>query len=172
MIILNVVSVWKQVRVSIAMLGRENIFRSFKNNILLILAFCSVSALGLAHEGATGIVKERMDNYSRNQENLKAIYSHLKQDDLNAIAPLAKEIRDWAKAMPEYFPEGTDGAPSEASPKIWNDFDGFKLAAKANAEAADSLYNSALEGNKADVLEALKRTAASCAGCHKVYRLK
>ena len=40
--------------------------------------------------------------------------------------------------MHEYFPEGTDGKPSEASPQIWEDFTGFKLAAKANAEAADS----------------------------------
>ena len=139
--------------------------------LLVIIGLCSFSLLSFAHEGATGIVKERMDRFSKNQENLKQIKPLLRNGDLNSIAPLALEIRDWANEMHEYFPEGTDGKPSEASTKIWEDFDGFKLAAKANAEAADSLYNAALSGNKKDVLKSLKETASTCSGCHKVYRL-
>ena len=139
--------------------------------LLVIIGLCSLSLVSFAHDGATGIVKERMDRFSKNQENLKQIKPLLRNGDLNSIAPLALEIRDWANEMHEYFPEGTDGKPSEASTKIWEDFDGFKLAAKANAEAADSLYNAALSGNKKDVLKSLKETASTCSGCHKVYRL-
>ena len=139
--------------------------------LLVIIGLCSFSLVSFAHDGATGIVKERMDRFSQNQENLKQMKSLLKNGDLTSIAPLALEIRDWAIEMHEYFPEGTDGKPSEASTKIWEDFDGFKLAAKANAEAADSLYNAALSGNKKDVLKSLKETASACSGCHKVYRI-
>jgi cytochrome c556 len=139
--------------------------------LLVIIGLCSFSLVSFAHDGATGIVKERMDRFSQNQENLKQMKSLLKNGDLTSIAPLALEIRDWAIEMHEYFPEGTDGKPSEASTKIWVDFDGFKLAAKANAEAADSLYNAALSGNKKDVLKSLKETASTCSGCHKVYRI-
>jgi len=139
--------------------------------VLVMIGLCSFSLVSFAHDGAKGIVKERMDRFSQNQENLKQIKSLLKNGDLTSIAPLALEIRDWAIEMHEYFPEGTDGKPSEASPQIWEDFTGFKLAAKANAEAADSLRNAALSGNKGNVLEALKQTASTCAGCHKVYRL-
>ena len=139
--------------------------------LLVIIGLCSFSLVSFAHDGATSIVKERMDRFSQNQENLKQIKSLLKNDNLDSIAPLALEIRDWAIEMHEYFPEGTDGKPSEASSKIWEDFDGFKLAAKAKAEAADSLYNAALSGNKKDVLKSLKETASTCSGCHKVYRL-
>lgn len=73
--------------------------------------------------------------------------------------------------MREYFPEGTAGKPFEASPELWEDFEGCKLAAISNAEAADNLNNAAMSGNKGDVFEALKQTAATCSGCHKVYRL-
>ena len=42
---------------------------------------------------------------------------------------------------------------------------------QSNAEAADNLNNAAMSGNKGDVFEALKQTASTCSGCHKVYRL-
>ena len=74
-----------------------------------------LSAAAMAHSGAT-IIKERMDFFKRSKDNMKAINMHLRGGDYRAIVPLAEDIRDWASKMPDYFPQGSDGKPSEAAP--------------------------------------------------------
>jgi len=125
----------------------------------------------MAHNGATGIVKERMDLFSRNKDHLKAIKAHFAADDLPAIIPLAEQIRDFAADMPSYFPEGSDEAESEAAPEIWVDFDGFTAAAAQNFTAADNLVKAAMAGDKTGAMTAFQATAASCKSCHKSFRI-
>ena len=127
--------------------------------------------LALAHSGATGIVKERMDMFKKNQDNLKAIKSHIRSGDYESIVKLADEIRDWAVKMPEYFPEGSNEKPSEASPAIWTDFDGFKDAAMKNETAATQLISAAKAGDQKAVVDGFKAVAASCKSCHQSYKL-
>ena len=91
--------------------------------------------------------------------------------DLEAIVPLATQIRDWAEKMPDYFPAGSDGKPSEASPQIWLDFSGFERAANANYKAANQLVIAAKAGDSQAAINAFKTTAATCKSCHKSYRL-
>ena len=132
---------------------------------------CGLSMLAYAHSGATGIVKERMDFFTQNKDNLKAIKTHLRDGDLGAIVPLATQIRDWAEKMPAYFPAGSDGKPSEASPQIWLDFSGFERAASANYQAANELVLAAEDGDSKAALNAFKATASTCKSCHKSYKL-
>jgi cytochrome c556 len=132
---------------------------------------CGFSVLAYAHSGATGIVKERMDFFTQSKDNLKAIKTHFRNGDLDAIVPLAKQIRDWAEKMPAYFPAGSDGKPSEASPQIWLDLSGFKRAANANYQAANQLMIAAKAGDAEAAINAFKTTAATCKSCHKSYRL-
>ena len=141
--------------------------------ILIVLAIITPGDFdfAFAHSGAKGIVKERMDLFSQNKDNLKAIKSYLGINDLNSVVPLAREIRDWAQKMPEYFPEGSDGTPSEASPEIWLNFEGFKKSAFANRDAAKKLMSAAAEGNKSATIKAFKATASTCKSCHKSFRL-
>ena len=132
---------------------------------------CGFSMLAYAHSGATGIVKERMDFFTQSKENLKAIKTHFRNGDLDAIVPLATQIRDWAKKMPTYFPVGSDGKPSEASPQSWLGFSGFERAANANYQAANQLVIAAKAGDSKAAINAFKATAATCKSCHKSYRL-
>ena len=125
----------------------------------------------LAHSGATGIVKERMDMFKKNQNNLKAIKSYIRSEEYHSIIKLADEIRDWAVKMPEYFPEGSDKKPSEASPAIWTDFDGFKNAAMKNETAAKQLIAAANAEDQKAVVNGFKAVAASCKSCHQSYKL-
>ena len=129
------------------------------------------ATLCLAHGGATGIVKERMDMFKKNQGNLKAIKSHIGSEDYGSIVKLADEIRDWAVKMPEYFPEGSNEKPSEASPAIWTDFDGFKNAAMKNETAAKQLIAAAKAEDQKAVVDGFKAVAASCKSCHQSYKL-
>jgi len=132
---------------------------------------CGFSMLAYAHSGATGIVKERMDFFTQSKDNLKAIKTHFRNGDINAIVPLATQIRDWAEKMPAYFPAGSDGKPSEASPQIWLDFSGLERAANANYQAANQLVIAAKAGDSEAAINAFKTTAATCKSCHKSYRL-
>ena len=111
------------------------------------------SVLAYAHSGATGIVKERMDFFTQNKDNLKAIKTHFQNGDLDAI------------------PAGSDGKPSEASPQIWLDFSGFERAANANYQAANQLVIAAKAGDRKAAIKAFKATAATCKSCHKSYKL-
>ena len=150
---------------------------TISNNISFFLSFVTILVIGsvavpaVAHKGATGIVKERMDYFDRNKDNLKAIQGYLKKEDYQSIKPLALEIRDWAGKMHEYFPEGSGGSPSEASPDIWENFEGFRLAAQQNYQDADALYRASLNEDKANAVKAFKATAASCTSCHRNFRL-
>ena len=74
--------------------------------------------------------------------------------------------------MSDYFPVGSDKKPSEASPKIWSDFGGFKAAAQSNWKATISLVKAAKIGDRDSVIAAFRETAESCKSCHKTYRLK
>ena len=134
-----------------------------QKKILMCLSAIAIglSAAAMAHSGATGIIKERMDFFKRSRDNLKAINMHLRGGDFRAIVPLAEDIRDWAGKMPEYFPQGSDGKPSEAAPAIWTDFDGFTKAAKNHYEAADTLVSAAKSENAGDIAKAFKATAAT-----------
>ena len=129
------------------------------------------TTLALAKSGATGIVKERMDMFKKNQNNLKAIKSYIRSENYESIVKLADEIRDWAVKIPEHFPEGSNEKPSEASPAIWLDFDGFKNAAMKNETTAKQLIAAAKAEDQKAVVDGFKAVAASCKSCHQSYKL-
>ena len=140
--------------------------------ISFLLAFGTMfGAAALAHSGATGIVKERMDMFKKSQNNLKAIKAHIRSEDYGSIVQLADEVRAWAVKMPDYFPEGSNEKPSEASPAIWSDFDGFKNAAMKNETAAKQLIAAAKAEDQKAVVDGFKAVAASCKSCHQSYKL-
>ena len=57
-----------------------------------------LSTVSFAHEGAEGVVKERMDRFKENKEAMKAIKGNL-AGDTAVIAQKASEIEAWAKEM-------------------------------------------------------------------------
>ena len=141
--------------------------------IVTTLILASVTYVdAVAHSGATGIVKERMDYFKASSSNLKKIRAYISNENYASIIPLANSIASWSAKMPDYFPKGSNINPSEASPKIWSDFEGFTVAAQLNWEATISLAKVAEMGDRDAVINAFKDTVASCKSCHKTYRLK
>lgn len=121
-----------------------------------------------AHQGATGIVKERMDKFSEARQQMRQMSQNL--TDLEAIAETSEKMLSWAQEMNDAFPEGSDGAPSEAAPEIWTDREGFDLKIKAYYEAVLSLNEAALSGDQKSTVNAFKAVGASCKSCHQSYR--
>ena len=94
---------------------------------LLISSIVSITPL-LANEGAQGVVKERMDKFKISKKMMQIIHKSIQNEDFETIEKSATPLHNWSKEMIKYFPEGSDGAPSEASANIWLDPDGFKKA--------------------------------------------
>lgn len=137
--------------------------------VLFLLAFVP---LAVAHEEATGVVKERMDLMERQKDDMKVIGPMAKGQvtfDAKKAAEAAQDIELTAKKIPELFPEGTGGHPSEAKPEVWTKWDEFAEDAEALGVAAKDLV-AALEASAPDWKAKFKGVIDACKTCHKTFR--
>ena len=94
-----------------------------------------ISAAALAHGGATGIVKERMDGMGVMKEAMKVLTPMMQgKTDYNAAtvrSEAGKIAAHAGDALTKLFPEGSLDKPSEAKREIWQDWTSFSdLAAQ------------------------------------------
>ena len=75
---------------------------------------------------------------------------------------LATIIVDWARVMPDYFPENSDMGDTKARPDIWTDNDDFKIRASANEKAAIKLISTVKTGDASTTIGALKQLGGTC----------
>ncbi|GGB92659.1 hypothetical protein GCM10011352_18400 [Marinobacterium zhoushanense] len=110
----------------------------------LTLSISMASGVVMAHGGASGIVKERMELMKEMKSSMKtmsAMFSGKAEYDASAVKEAAQVIEHYSgDAMTKLFPEGSAHGPSEAKPEIWQEWDRFQ-------SLADQLkrYTSALE---------------------------
>ena len=123
-----------------------------------------------AHEGAKGIIKERMDKFKMSKNLMKKINKGLQNDDLIIIEKSAQTLLDWSKEMSNYFPEGSDTAPSEASSDIWLDPEGFKVAIKNFELASLELITQSQNKDFDMTVNSFRNLAKTCKGCHQKFR--
>ena len=118
-----------------------------------------------------GVVEDRKANFKANNASMRAIGAAIGAGDFGTVTREAERIAAWAMVMPDYFPEGSNGKPSDASPTIWTDFDGFKNAAKKNETASKKLMVAAKSEDRQAVIDGFKAVASSCKNCHQSYKL-
>ena len=126
----------------------------------------------MAHEGATGIVKERMDAMESMAKAMKSITQTIKSGrDFASITRQAQIIRDLAEKIASLFPAGSTGHPSGAKPIIWKQWADFE--AKARALSSESEKLAVIEAGDTRALAAQARVVSqTCGGCHELYRQK
>ena len=138
--------------------------------LLTTCVLLCLSTVSFAHDGAEGVVKERMDRFKENKKAMKAIKGNL-TGDTAIIAQKASGIEAWAKDMVNFFPKGSTQPPSEALPAIWKEFDRFTDLARANEKAAANLKNLAQSGADASALSgAFRSLGKTCKDCHNDYK--
>ena len=132
----------------------------------------SPSPLALAHEGATGAVKERMDLMEPAKRHEAARRHGQGQDAICRRQGRRgrQGSRDDGKENPDLFPEGSTGHPSDALPAIWQEWDHFTgnagdLETKAGALAGISTAPASWTG-------ALQKVTDVCKACHESFRAK
>ena len=141
----------------------------FYISFLLISSIVSITPL-LANEGAKGVVKERMDKFKMSKKMMQTIHKSIQNEDFETIEKSATTLHNWSKEMIKYFPEGSDGAPSEASANIWLDPDGFKKAVNNFELASLKLINNSKEKDFDKTVDSFRSLAGTCKGCHQKFR--
>jgi len=129
----------------------------------------------LAREGAEGVVQERMETMKTMGGEMKALADMLKAPETfnrERAVRAAAAVASHAEAIPAMFPEGSGEPPSEASPTIWNDWDGFASHATDLQETALA-FEAATESGAAPATLGpdFNTMARSCQGCHEDFRV-
>lgn len=145
-----------------------------RRTVLVFPFLLAICGLAFAHSGATGIVKQRMELMKSIADQMKTIGKMIKGEenfDAQQVAKAAEMIVSHSEQVPEMFPEGSNEAPSEALPVIWQDWETFlQLSADMKQHASDLL--SAAE-NAVDVSGIRPQFAAvgkTCSACHEDFR--
>ena len=141
----------------------------FYISFLLISSIFSITPL-LANEGAQGVVKERMDKFKISKKMMQTIHKSIQNEDFGTIEKSATTLYNWSKEMIKYFPEGSDGAPSEASANIWLNPEDFKKAVNNFELASLKLINNSKEKDFDKSVDAFRDLAGTCKGCHQKFR--
>ena len=142
-------------------------------------ALCAISALALslssspavlAHKGAMGIVKERMDKFEASEKATKRIKQALSRGDTAVVTAEAELLVSWAREMDNYFPENSNQTPSEARDEIWLQWDDFIGAIQSFNNASNALMDAAASEDPRAILGAFKDKTNSCKSCHQQFR--
>jgi cytochrome c556 len=108
-----------------------------KRLLWLVLATCSIIATASvgAHEGATGIVAERMAAMKETAAQMKALDRALKAG--SSVTPdmiaSAEKIAAQAHSLSGLFPARSGGGHSEARAEVWTRREAFEKAMQAFA---------------------------------------
>jgi cytochrome c556 len=142
---------------------------TIRSIFVVTLSLAAFSQL-YAHTGASGVVKERMDNFKQSKASMKAIKTALRASDFDTIASEASSINTWANNLVEHFPEGSNPPPSEALGLIWEEFEQFKDRAGAQIDASFELREAAESRDIEASTQSFSDLAQSCKACHDDYR--
>lgn len=111
--------------------------------VFLLCLCAAIPFATTAHEGAQGIVKERMmamEGIGTAMKEIKAMLRGEKAYDARSLAAQARRIRDHSgTALTRLFPEGSLHGPSEASPSIWQRWELFETLAQDLGASAERL---------------------------------
>lgn len=111
--------------------------------VALAAALSAGTTVALAHSGASGVVKERMNSMKSLGDAMKELTAIMRgQQDYRAerVRTLAGTVDSHGgEAMTKLFPEGSLDHPSEALPTIWTDWDRFSALAVQLSDYAAAL---------------------------------
>ena len=114
------------------------------------LVASSVGLAALAHSGATGVMKERMDAMGEMGDEMKRLAPMMRgqtEYDPDVVRSAADTMIGHAgKQMTELFPEGSNEKPSEALDAIWEEWEEFAALAEALRTSAEGMKLAADNG--------------------------
>lgn len=129
-----------------------------------------------AHKGATGVVKERMDEMSSMEKATKRLAKLVKKKealDYATISELSKQIAQSNANVMHLFPQGSLSKASEAKERIWRNWEHFIDLFKQSEAAANNLAEAATIGASSEQMrQQFKVLNKTCKSCHRKYKSK
>lgn len=139
----------------------------------LLLSGLFVSGFTGAHQGASGVVKERMELMKSLGDHMKSMAAMIKGKtpfDASKIAASARDIQDESRNIVRLFPEGSLKNPSEARPAVWIQWDRFSELTDRLIDEARGLSDIAIAGSRREIKVQFTRVGKTCSGCHTDFR--
>ncbi|EWY42479.1 cytochrome C [Skermanella stibiiresistens SB22] len=128
-----------------------------------------------AHEGATGVVAQRMDVMKQMGQHMKALGAMVTGKtvfDQETAQHLAETMHQHCEHVMHMFPPGSDGHHSEATPAVWTNREEFDARMRRFDAAVEELMAAAASGDKAQLGTEFKAVGQECSGCHDTFRQK
>ncbi|WP_319568792.1 c-type cytochrome [Cohaesibacter marisflavi] len=117
---------------------------------LLLSAPLTLGPMAHAHDGATGIVEERMHSMKEMGKAVRAVKAMVQDPeayDAESARKQAEIIKQHAgQNLVDQFPEGSLQAPTHAKPEIWTDWERFSQLSSQLESYADGLTLAADNG--------------------------
>lgn len=126
------------------------------------------------HNGATGIVKERMEVMEALGNAIKSLVAMLKrqaQFNQDSVKATANKMAAHGTKIKAQFPAGSDHKPTRALPAVWKNRADFDKLADQLTQAAKALEKSAGAAKSAKNLAPhIIAIGKTCKSCHEKYR--
>jgi len=132
--------------------------------------------LAAAHNGATGVVKERMDRMQAMKEGMKIMGDMVKGKTPfleTRIQQQSQRLLDASQGLTDTFPMDSMHemhGSSEALPAIWHEWDEFVSLASNLDDQAARLESLAGGGDRRAIKVQYVQVAKACRACHADYR--
>ena len=126
-----------------------------------------------AHEGATGVVKERMELMKGIRDDMKPLRNVVRGRDTynqRKFMERVQSIKAVSADIPSLFPEGSLQKPSEALPAIWENWDDFTAQANRFNESVLSLEQAVMSNDLSQIKSTFRSVAQTCKACHDDYQ--
>ena len=143
---------------------------------LVLLGSIAITTV-FAHEGATGVVKQRMDAMSEMGDAVKVIADMAKgksEFNIDQVRSSTKVLSSHAANIIDHFPdseESRNSHVSEALPAIWESWEKFERQAADLEDAVKELEKKlAADLDQRTLRIAFARTAKACSACHDDFR--
>ena len=146
--------------------------------LLLVLVGFLIAGQARAHQGASGIVKERMDAMSdigRATKSVTAMANGKTPLDIEVVRANGRRIAAHAARVTHLFPDtaaSRKGKHTEAKPSIWTEWDAFERLNATLQEQAKALADFPKQGDRRTLKLRQRDLTATCRECHKRFRAK
>ena len=166
----------------------ENPYRANRGALLAAVSAVCITLLAApisAHDGATGIIKHRMESMKSLRDASKTVGNMFKGKtdyDVSTMRSAAETFIQHGEVMPDQFPDTTEsreGHKTEALPVIWDNWDEFTALAEKftkDSRAFDAIVAElqALPTLDKDSIRTARtaffKAAKNCSGCHEQFR--
>ncbi len=147
---------------------------------LIAIPIVMLAVSALAHGGATGIIKTRMDQMGDISKAMKTMAKMVKGEiayDVGQVRKLSLDISNLGgSALTRLFPKHSLDPPTEARSEIWQNWEEFERDAVEMQRAALALSKGAANaGGRGDVgspFSLFGELAGTCKSCHDEFRIK